>query len=370
MRNIYKVLKLKIKNFVFNNNNNKNFINKIIAKLILLIFSFYIKIKTFLFILYNTLLIFLFLSNKEKKEVIIVHDLFSSPQTIGDFLYNYFFSRYFIFKNYKVKLVIIKDEYRQDWDLNEQKINTYIETITQISSTFSNCNKNFNLVKINWHDFNKNYLNDKKYYIPFLNAIKKRFRLYQYTQNTLNYLISFCSKEFKQYFLLDKKYFNEIKTISINNKYIAWHCRYDISGGTPRNIDRDSFDKIYFILRKYYNNYDIMIVSDKLGCDLAKDWGKNYNLLYSKDYSNDFLGDVKLVLNSEFYFQFRGGGMGTIALFSKIPYLQICDIYYLYMYKKYRLTSYAFKNQIVFNRNVLCEFSEAFLVKYNKIIKQ
>ena len=272
-------------------------------------------------------------------------------------------------KKYKVKLIIIKDEYREDWDLNEQKINNLIDTIAKISNKFSNDNQNFNLEIINWDVFDKNYLNDKKYYIPFRNGIKKRFRLYFYTQNTLNYLVSFCSKEFKQDFLLDKKSFIDINNISINQKYIAWHCRYDTASGTPRNIDSTSFEKIYFTLQKYYPNYEILIVSDKMGCDFAKDLGKNYKLLYSKDFSNDFIGDVKLVLNSEFYFQFRGGGMGTIVQFSKIPYLQICDVYYLYMYSKYRLTSYASKNQIVFNRNVLCEFSESFLVKYNKIIK-
>ena len=361
------MLKSKIKYLVYNNIENSSFSR--ISKFILFIFSIYVSIKTFLFITFNILLILYFQQKKNKKEVIIVHDLLSSPQTIGDFLYNYFFSRYFVFKNYKVKLIIIKDEYRQDWDLKDQKIKNYIDTISLISFKFSESNQNFNLVISNWQDFNKNYINDKKYFIPFHNGIKKRFKLYFYTQNTLNYLISFCSKQFKNAFLLDKKYFIDINTVSINKKYIAWHCRYDITGGTPRNIDRVSFDKIYFSLKKYYENHAILIVSDKFGCDLTKDWGKNYNLLYSKDFSNDFLGDVKLVLNSEFYFQFRGGGMGTIAQFSKIPYLQICDIYYLYMYTKYRLTSYASKNQVVFNRNVLCEFSEVFFEKYKNIIK-
>lgn len=361
------MLKSKIKHLVYNNIENPSF--SWISNIILFLFSIYVSIKTFLFITFNILLILLFQLKKNKKEVIIVHDLLSSPQTIGDFLCNYFFSRYFVFKNYKVKFIIIKDEYRQDWDLNEQKIKTYIDTISLISLKFSKSNQDFNLVISNWQDFNKNYINNLKYYIPFFKGIKKRFKLYLYSQNTSNYLISFCSKQFKNEFLLDKKYLNDIKTVSINKKYIAWHCRYDITGGTPRNIDRVSFDKIYFSLKKYYENHAILVVSDKFGCDLAKDWGKNYNLLYSKDFSNDFLGDVKLVLNSEFYFQFRGGGMGTIAQFSKIPYLQICDIYYLYMYSKYRLTSFASKKQAVFNKNVLCEFSEEYFEKYNNIIK-
>ena len=42
--------------------------------------------------------------------------------------------------------------------------------------------------------------------------------------------------------------------------------------------------------------------------------------MFSKDYSNDFLGDAALVLNSEFFFAFRGGGMSEIAVMSRTPY--------------------------------------------------
>tara|TARA_Y100000031_G_C8201585_1_gene376466 strand:+ start:251 stop:541 length:291 start_codon:yes stop_codon:yes gene_type:complete len=42
--------------------------------------------------------------------------------------------------------------------------------------------------------------------------------------------------------------------------------------------------------------------------------------MFSKDYSDDFLGDAALVLNSKFFFSFRGGGMGQIAELSRISY--------------------------------------------------
>jgi len=263
------MIKLKIKNFIFNKLENSSY--KIIAKFILiiarsilLIFPFFVRIKNFIFLIYNLLFIILFLLKKEKKDVVIVHDLLASPQTIGDFLYNYFFSIYFALLNYKVKFIIITDEYREDWDLQDYKIKKYIETITQISIKFCNNNKNFSFVMTNWDDLNKIYLNDNKYYIPFRSGIKKRFKLYTFSQNTLNFLMAIGKKNFKNDFLLDKKDFNDINTVAINKKYIAWHCRYDNSGGTPRNIDRVSFDKIYYTLKKYYKNYDILIVSENL----------------------------------------------------------------------------------------------------------
>ena len=99
----------------------------------------------------------------------------------------------------------------------------------------------------------------------------------------------------------------------------------------------------------------------------------NYNFhnfnKFSKDFSNDFIGDISLILNSDFYFQFRGGGISLIPIFSNVPYLLIQDFAYINLPSKLQLTTYANGKQVVFNRNVLCEFSEEYFDKYKKIIK-
>ena len=204
------MIKAKIKKFLYNNISNR-FFGKL-SKFILFIFSIYVSIKTFLYLLQNLIIIYLFLLNRNKKEIIIVHDFISSPPTIGDFLFNYFFSRYFIYKNYKVKLVIINNEYRDDWILDKERINTYINTITNITNKFSEKNGNFNLIITDWTNFKSKYLFNQSLFIPFKKGVNKRFRLYHYSFNVLNYLLKYSNKKFINNYILDKNYFLNVNT--------------------------------------------------------------------------------------------------------------------------------------------------------------
>ena len=57
---------------------------------------------------------------------------------------------------------------------------------------------------------------------------------------------------------------------------------------------------------------------------MAKQWSLKYGLgsvLTSKDFSNSFVGDLRLVLGSEAYIQFLSGGMAFVAMYSKKPFL-------------------------------------------------
>ena len=361
------MIKTKIKKFLYNNINNR-FFGKLL-QFIVFTFSIYVSFKTLLFIVYNFISISIFLKNRNKKEIIIVHDFLSSPPTIGDFLFNYFFARYFICKNYKVNLVIINNEYRDDWVLDKEKINNYIDTISKIINKLSENHENLNFIITDWTEFEKDYLFNKNLYIPFKDGVKKRFRLYNYSFNVLNYLLKGSKKTFIKEFLLDKNYFLNANLKMFKKRYITWHCRFDINSDLARNIDEKTFNKIYNILNKLYHQHEILIISDEAGCNLVKGWSRNYNLLFSKDFTNDFIGDISLILNSDFYFQFRGGGISLIPIFSNVPYLLIQDFAYINLPSKLQLTSYASKNQVVFNRNVLCEFSEEYFEKYTKIIK-
>jgi len=86
---------------------------------------------------------------------------------------------------------------------------------------------------------------------------------------------------------------------------------------------KEEFRKIYSYLRIRFPQSEIMIVSDAIGCrhylSLSKELGIE-DLLFSKDYSPDFLGDTALVMNSQMFFSFRAGGIGQVPLLSKMPF--------------------------------------------------
>jgi hypothetical protein len=358
---------------------------KIIINLVILFFgkslrtkyyNFREKLKFIFFIVKNVLIVYFFIFIKRRKIVVIAHDLYASPATIGDFLFNYFFARFFSLMNYEVHFVIINKEYRNDWNLDVKQKKLYIKTIINVAKILSNKN-NLKLFLLDWDTFKSRYLNSTFYFIPLKNDVVNRNRIYVKLFNLLNYLIFFKSKKFRNIFTIDKHFFNSTildkilfkKTIISNGEYIAWNCRNDIHDiESGRNINIDDFINIYHTLKKYYNQHEILIISDDNGCELIKKWNKslNFNLKYSKDFSIDYLGDLYLVLNSKFYFQYRGGGMGASILFSKIPYLMVSFLGGYKLFSKYRLTSWALTSQLFFNTNKIAKpFTNSYFIKYN-----
>lgn len=131
--------------------------------------------------------------------------------------------------------------------------------------------------------------------------------------------------------------------------YVSWACRYSLRGTDfGRQTMRDEFLKSYTYLRNRFPNHNILVVSDSLGCQhyssLAIDL-QIKDLLFSKDYSPDFLGDAALAIHGDFFFWYRGGGMCIIPLISRMAYECHGPLMNETMWDKRRLTSWQGKSQ-------------------------
>jgi|LakMenEpi03Aug12_release.lakeMendotaPanAssembly.Ray.scaffolds.fasta_scaffold267056_2 hypothetical protein len=106
-------------------------------------------------------------------------------------------------------------------------------------------------------------------------------------------------------------------------KYVSFACRWNLTWGQYRNMSADLFIKLVKLLKTEFPNHDLLVVSDQKGCDHFRKIANENQLicLFSKDYSDSFLGDATLVLNSEAWVQFRGGGIGSIPIWSDLPFL-------------------------------------------------
>ena len=143
--------------------------------------------------------------------------------------------------------------------------------------------------------------------------------------NVFNYLMAEISESKQDRILFSSSDFETRfpKTFDAE-PYISWHCRFSFKGDDfGRQTLPDEFLKCYQYLKSRFENHQIVIISDSLGCEhyasVAQDLQIN-DLMFSKDYSDDFLGDAALVLSSEFFFSFRGGGMGQVAELSRMSY--------------------------------------------------
>ncbi|MDP7050192.1 MAG: hypothetical protein QF721_12125, partial [Verrucomicrobiota bacterium] len=122
-----------------------------------------------------------------------------------------------------------------------------------------------------------------------------------------------------------------------------------------RNLTETEFNTIYEFLRCKFKNHSLLIISDDVGCKHYKTYTDkwNYEILFSKDYSPDFLGDANLLLRSEFYFALRGGGISSFAIYSNIPYMIICPIIHDISWKPGQYVPWQTKQQVLIEATIL-----------------
>ena len=69
------------------------------------------------------------------------------------------------------------------------------------------------------------------------------------------------------------------------------------------------------------------------------------DLLFSKDFSPDLLGDFALVMGSDFFFWYRAGGIGIVPLISTMPFEMIGPLKHEIRWDKRNLTSWQQESQ-------------------------
>jgi hypothetical protein len=105
--------------------------------------------------------------------------------------------------------------------------------------------------------------------------------------------------------------------------YITWHCRYSTRCDQSRLTNANEFATAYHALRKRFPGREIVVVSDAVGCQHYSAMAVELDLAgvsFSKDFSSDFLGDCALIMGSEYFFCYRGGGILEVPFTSSMPY--------------------------------------------------
>jgi hypothetical protein len=285
-------------------------------------------------------------------QVTLVYDNLASPPTYGDYLYVVLLARYFIAHGIKVNFIIVDSEYRQDWiDLTEIEKKNFVDEQVKLAEALLDPS----LAKIeraSWDSVQQRIVDSSSGYFPFSTCINKREHIYGLCFNLLNQLL-----HHKEHFLVERILFSyeelsrKVELVPIKKPYISWGCRHSERWGFNRNLSDDEFVNIYLQLQRRFPHHAVMIVSDVIGCkrfsDLANKHG--YDVIVSKEYSQTFLGDGALILNSDFLFQLRGGGIGAIAMFSAMPYEITASLVNEAMWSKVKVLSFQNASQFFNN---------------------
>ena len=256
---------------------------------------------------------------------VITYDNLASPPTIGDLLYVVMCARFFATKGFKVIFHLIDDGYRSDWEtLSDQEIKKFVELQLTIIKSFTS-KLQIDVKKISFLDHVtevKNSANNK--YVFFCkNETLHRLRVYAYSFNILNYLLSSETDEFLENFLLSPTSLETKDQTQVKkNNYVTWNVRRNSMWGEDRNLSDYEFFQYYDRINLRHENKGIILVSDLDSINYYMNLAakKNLRLEHSKSYGDSFVDDSYLVLNSDFYYQLKGGGMGTTAMMSDLPF--------------------------------------------------
>ena len=179
---------------------------------------------------------------------------------------------------------------------------------------------------------------------------RNRRPLFNHGFNIFNHLMAGASSDMQDRVLLS---FSDLAQVAplvhVSTPYISWHARYSENTDSSRNLTNEEFLSIHEILRSRYPDHTILLVSDEVGCrhysELIKEYGLDCTVL-SKDYSTSILGDAALILGSDLYCVFRGGGISHVPLMSRLPYRCAFRTCYENMWSTEQLTSWQGRSQL------------------------
>jgi hypothetical protein len=117
---------------------------------------------------------------------------------------------------------------------------------------------------------------------------------------------------------------SELKAMGLSQPYVTWNVRaaqYDLA----RNLTESEIIKIYKQLCESFPKSQIVILSNDSGVNrvqevvltsaIPKEWVTRL-VAQPKD---DFLAAMRLLLGSQAFVQHLGGGIGVVALYSRVP---------------------------------------------------
>lgn len=297
-----------------------------VKKLILVIyFFFYSKVKDYRFyLIYQKFK----LSTSINKRIFFVYDNNTSPCAYGDFMNMVMLANWCSVSKISTHFIVIESiDNKINWPtFSESAIRDFLLFQERCLKHFGMDNIHFE--KYTWANFYLKFYNQKdKYNIAFRRQIFNKKMVVNHCFNILNLLAKKAPQKIIDLWVLNKCKLEKSNNFAKVGNYIAWNVRrtFNPSGALLANNTEDQIIKIYSKLRLIYPDYKIIILSDQIGYEYVKliALKNDLDVLFSKEFpqNNSYLDDASVVLNSNFYFQFSGGGMSSISFFSNVNYL-------------------------------------------------
>lgn len=254
----------------------------------------------------------------------LIYDNSISPPSYGDFINVLMIARVLSAYQVDVKLVLTKtDSYSffPDRFTTDELIDFVAEEIEIAKTLVQGVTIELTTSQELDELINRDTTNGR--YVVFHQIVQNKRPIYHLAFNLTKSLLKKSSPETKNLVLFARHLSFVSKQRSPQVQYVAFACRWNQSWGQYRNMSTELFVNMVKLLTAEFPTFEIIAVSDRIGCDHFRRIADDNQLVcqFSKDYSDSFLGDAALVLNSEAWVQIRGGGIGMIPLWSDLPFL-------------------------------------------------
>ncbi len=265
-------------------------------------------------------------ANVQAKTAEIVYDNYSSPPTIGDFVVVVMLARLISNICANVRLTIIDGQYREDWGpLTTNEREQLVSLQQEIALRLLQEPKCFVQITT-WDDYCDRRATQPGDYIFGRGLIDQRIPIYPHAFNTTNILWSKLPAASTSNFLLQPGDLDP-NFIITSAPYITWHARHSTKWGADRNMTPDEFAYMRRVVQQMFPGTRIIIVSDECGCNFFRNLLSDYdtNISFSKDQTESIFQDVELILGSQLYIQYKGGGIGVFPIYAHGPMILIIN---------------------------------------------
>ena len=258
------------------------------------------------------------------RRAVLVYDNSISPPSYGDFINVLMLARFLSAQKIKTKLLLTNNKFLPFFAdrFTAGELNEFVQEQKGIAS---NLVEGIEIEICSLQDLggliDQNVADGS--YIVFHELVKNHKPIYFFAFNLTKSLLAKSTTEIQSLTYLSRNVSFVPNRKFPDTKYIAFPCRWNNSWGQYRNMSTELFLNLVKLLSNEFPTYELVAISDQIGCDHFRTIAKQNNLdcRFSKDYSDSFLGDVTLLLNCEAWVQIHGGGIGNIALWSDLPFL-------------------------------------------------
>jgi len=257
-----------------------------------------------------------------------VYDYKSSAITFGDFIYVSMLARFVLASGHQLKLIFIESGtkpfyYKVDPEYLKQKQ----DEIAEMGRVLWDLAPEM-LERLSWEEFKRRYHDDRSLIFPPRSYIMGRKRYILRVFNLINFCIRRSSQDIVDKFLISEGSLQSLaKQASCHfpfKDYISWGVRANPHYHEYRNTTQSEFYEIHNLLSQSFPGLPIVVISDPGEVEIIRDWAgeRNLEVYFSKDSTTSFLGDLLVAAQSQFYFQFKGGGV-MLPFLARRPYLYL-----------------------------------------------